>query len=195
MQKIILTIVISIIGISCQYSNESVNKVEIAEEYINALNESDYDEIITLFKDSVRLKELVYSSAFSKEEYYHLFQWDSTFHPTYKILSIQEENGAVRMKVSKECTRILFLNEEPNVTDELVRFEDGKINSIEITNYVVFNEEKWEKNRADLVSWVEANHPELNGFLYDQTKKGALKYLEALRLYQENMPGYNNTRE
>ena len=184
MKKIILILSIAVIGSSFQQSNKEVNKIEIAEKYINALNESDYDGIIGLFKDSIRMKELVYSSVFSKDEYYSLFQWDSTFYPSYKILGIKKENDAVRMTVSKECPRILFLNEEPNVTDEIIRFEDGKIKSIETIKYIVFNEKVWEKNKANLVEWVETHHPGLNGFLYDQTKKGAMKYLQAIRLYQ-----------
>ncbi len=106
MKKVLLIVPIVFLWISCHHSTKVVNKVEVVKEYINALNESNYDGIVSLFKDSVRMKELVYSSVFSKKEYYQLFQWDSTFHPTYKILEIKEENGLVRMTVSKECPRI-----------------------------------------------------------------------------------------
>ena len=180
----VLVSFVFMIALSCQPANKGVNKVEIAEQYINALNATDYEAIVGLFKDSVRMKEIVYSSVFSKDAYYTLFQWDSTFHPLYKILGIKEENGVVKMTVSKECPRILFLNEVPNVTEETIKFEDGKIQSVEITQYVVFNEKTWETNRDSLVAWVEKHHPSLNGFLYDQTKQGAIKYLEAIQRYQ-----------
>ncbi len=184
MKKTLFIVIICLLGISCRQPKTDVNKMEVTKNYIKALNTSDYDAIIGLFKDSIRMKEIVYSSVFSKDEYYQLFQWDSTFSPTYKILEIKEENDAIRMTVSKECPRILFLNEEPNVTDETVKFEDGKIKSIEITKYVVLNEKVWERNRTQLVEWIETHHPELDGFLYDQTKKGAIKYLEAIKRYQ-----------
>ncbi|MEQ9442629.1 MAG: hypothetical protein RIG62_26550 [Cyclobacteriaceae bacterium] len=185
-KKRLLFISIAFLGLSCQQASKPVSHVAAAKEYIQVLNESDYEGVISLFKDSIRMKELVYSSVFSREEYYQLFQWDSVFHPTYQILDIKEENDGVRMTVSKECTRIRFLNEAPNVTDERLTFEQGKITHVEILNYIVFNEATWEKNRADLVQWVEREHPALDGFLYDQTKKGALKYLKAINLYQES---------
>ena len=184
MKKAILLVCISLIGISCQQSNKRIDKIEIAQNYIKALNTSDYDGIIGLFKDSIRMKEVVYSSVFSKDNYYQLFQWDSTFSPTYKLLEIKEVNDVVQMKVSKECPRILFLNEEPMVTDEVLKFEEGKIESVEITKYVVFNQKGWDRNRANLVEWTETHHPELDGFLYDQTRKGAINYLEAIKRYQ-----------
>lgn len=184
-KKRLLFISIAFLALSCQQASKPVSHVAAAKEYIQVQNESDYEGVISLFKDSIRMKELVYSSVFSKEEYYQLFQWDSVFHPTYQILDIKEENDGVRMTVSKACPRIRFLNEAPMVTDERVT-EQGKITYVEILNYIVFNEETWEKNRADLVQWVEREHPELDGFLYDQTKKGALKYLKAINLYQES---------
>ncbi|MEM8507749.1 MAG: hypothetical protein AAF717_07960 [Bacteroidota bacterium] len=183
MKKIFIIVCISLLNISCRQSNPNMNKTKVAENYINALNTSDYDAIIELFKDSIRMKELVYSSVFSKDDYYQLFQWDSTFSPVYKIIEIKEEDDAVRMTVSKECPRILFLNQEPIVTNEIVEFEDGKIHSIEITKYVVFNEKEWEFQRTKLVEWTEQHSPERNDFLYDQTKEGAIKYLEVIKRY------------
>lgn len=174
--------------ISCQPSKKEVDKVQLVKDYIAALNAFDYPAIIDKFKDSIRLKERVYESIFSKEDYYHLFQWDSTLNPTYKILEINEaEDGTVHMHVSKLEERIQFLNEEAIVTDEVVSFEEGKIHNIDIVNYVVFNEVEWINNRKKLVTWVNNNHPELNGFLHDQSKKGALQYLKALEYYQMAM--------
>ena len=184
MIRILLALFIVSIVMSCQSPDQKVDKVEIAKEYIDALNDSDFNRITALFKDSIRMSELKYTSVLSQNEYYPLFQWDSTFHPVYKILKIENEKEFVRMTVSKQCPRILFLNEEPVVTDEFVAFHDDKIKSIQIRNYVVFNDEKWEENRANLTTWVEMNHPEFNGFLHDQTKKGASNYLQAISLYQ-----------
>lgn len=174
---------------SCTESKQAqatIPKTQLVEQYINALNKSDFQQVRFLFFDSIRLKELDYVSVFSKDDYYHLFQWDSTFHPTYKILEIQEDKSGVKMKVSKECKRILFLNQEPIVTHEFVKFKDNKIMSVDIIDYKVFNDSIWSLNRANLVSWITTNHPELNGFLHDQSKQGALNYLKAIQLYQQS---------
>jgi hypothetical protein len=48
----------------------------------------------------------------------------------------------------------------------------------------LFNVEKFVKNRDELVNWISENHPELNGFLNDQTKSGGLYYLKAIQLYK-----------
>jgi len=34
------------------------------------------------------------------------------------------------------------------------------------------------------LSWVSENHPELNGFINDQTEAGGKKFLKALELYE-----------
>lgn len=180
---------LAILLCSCEPKKEEVNKVQLVQEYIQALNDFDYQGIISKFEDSVRMKERVYESAFSKEDYYYHFQWDSTLKPTYKILEISEaEDGTVHMHVSKLEERIQFLNEEAIVTDEVVTFENGKIHDINIVNYVIFNEVEWINNRKDLVTWVNNNHPELNGFLHDQTREGAIHYLQALKYYKEANP-------
>ncbi|WP_420602881.1 hypothetical protein [Flagellimonas sp.] len=186
MNKVFILLCIATIAISCHEKKSEVDKVQIIEDYIGALNEGDHGIVIESFSDSVRLNEMDYKSVFSKEDYYSLFQWDSTFVPKYQILDIEQKGEDVEIKVSKKCTRILFLNEEPIITKELVKFKRSKIYSITITDYEVFNDGKWSGNRANLVSWIKTHHPELDGFLIDQSKRGALNYLKAINLYQNN---------
>lgn len=186
MNKVLILLCIAIIAISCDEKKSKVDKVQIVEDYIEALNKGNHGIVIRSFLDSVRLNEMDYKSVFSKEDYYILFQWDSTFAPKYQILDMAQKGEDIEMKVSKECTRILFLNEEPVITKELVKFKSNKIYSITITDYEVFNDGKWGGNRTGLVSWIKANHPELDGFLIDQSKQGALNYLKAIDLYQNN---------
>jgi hypothetical protein len=176
-------LLIFILSTACT-QKQSFDGITVTTSYIDALNESNYDKVTSLFLDSIRMTEGIYTTVFSKQDYRHHFQWDSTFHPTYSILEIEQSGDTVLMQVSKTCTRIHFLHEEPTVSKERVVFQNGKVFSIEIVNYVVFDDEKWSANRARLVAWVEANHPELNGFLYDQTKQGAINYLKAIELYQ-----------
>tara|TARA_R110002167_G_C12410901_1_gene627904 strand:- start:185 stop:532 length:348 start_codon:yes stop_codon:yes gene_type:complete len=113
-------------------------------------------------------------------------KWDSIFDPTYKILQIEQEDEIVKAKISKIDKRISFLHQEPIVTNQIIRFDNDKIIGLETTVYVIFNDSIFVKNRDRLVNWIEENHPELNGFLYDQTKTGGLKYLKAIELYKNN---------
>ncbi|MDC6367135.1 MULTISPECIES: hypothetical protein [Flavobacteriaceae] len=185
MKNIVIVAILVICVISCKQEKKKVDKVQLVESYIDALNGRNFDEVFRCFKDSIRMKELDYASAYSKREYYPFFQWDSTFGATYQILEIKPKGMDVEMKVSKQCTRIQFLNEEPIITKELVKFEDGAINSVDITEYIVFNDEKWTGNRERLVTWIKTNYPELDGFLIDQSRQGALNYLKAIELYQK----------
>ncbi|MBL7471211.1 hypothetical protein [Robertkochia sediminum] len=157
-------------------------------KYYEVLDQSDISGIETLLTDSLLTKETEYDyeQTFSKEEYMEWLKWDSVFEPTYKILEIAQVNGTVTAKISKTDRRISFLHNEPIVTDQVIRFDKDKIISIETTKYVIFNDSTFVKNRDKLLNWIDENHPELNGFIYDQTKTGGLKYLKAIELFEHN---------
>lgn len=130
-----------------------------------------------------RETEYDYEQTFSKNEYVEWLKWDAVFEPTYKILKIEQDNETVKAQVSKTDKRISFLHQEPIVTEQVFRFNNNKISSIETTKYVTFNDSVFVDNREKLLKWVENNHPELNGFIYDQTESGGMKYLKAIELY------------
>jgi len=109
---------------------------------------------------------------------------DSIFDPSYEILEINQVDKTVKAKVSKIDSRISFLHEEPMVWNEIIQFDNGKIIKIERVKYLVFDVSKFLKNRDSLVSWTEESHPELTGFLYDQSEKGGLMYLKAIELFE-----------
>lgn len=186
MKKLLLsTCLLPLFFGSCQPKLKEVDRTVLAEEYIQALNEFDYPSIISLFYDSVRMKEIVYETTFSKADYYNLFQWDSIFQPEYKVLQIQELPGEkIELQISKLGPRINFLMDNPIITKEVLSFEKGKIYEVEIIEYLYFDDETWVARRQALIEWVAANHPELDGFIYDQTKVGALNYLRAIELYK-----------
>lgn len=185
MQKIILILVVALLVFACGSKKQEPAELELVKKYIQALNQSDYPTVISLFKDSVRMNELVYKSTFSKQQYYSLFQWDSVFKPTYTIEEIQLMDRYVEMKVAKKCERILFLNEEPIVTKEQVYFDENGIKSVDIIEYIIFNDELWNTNREKLVTWTANNHPDIDGFLYDQSLEGGLKFKEAIHRFQK----------
>lgn len=166
--------------VACQKPNAE----EVARDYYQALNTSDFERITQLKYDSVRVKEGPYNTAYSISDYVNWLQWDSVFRPKYEILDIKMEGDAVELTVSKVCQRIQFLNGGPMVSKERIQFKEGKMYALEILEFVSFDNEGWNNRREELVGWIEEHHPELNGFIYDQTLQGGLNYLKALELYQ-----------
>ena len=187
MNKIaVLSILITIGLISCKNSEKEIDKLEIVKDYYEILDKSNISEIENFLTDSLLTKETEYDyeQTFTKKEYFEWMEWDSVFDPTYKILEIEQENGIVKAKISKTDKRISFLHKEPIVTNQVIRFDNGKITSVETTKYVIFNDSTFVKNRDGLVNWIDKNHPELNGFIHDQTMNGGMKYLKAIELYE-----------
>jgi len=172
---------------SCKTSEKEIDKLEIAKNYYRYLDNSDDAGMITLLGDGIVIRESEddYEERFSQKRYIEWLKWDSVFDPTYKILEIEQENEIVKAKISKTDKRIFFLHEEPIVWNEIIRFDNNKIKSVERIKYEVFNVTKFLKNRDELVSWIDENHPELNGFLNDQTKPGGMKYVKAIELYNK----------
>ncbi|WP_438423283.1 hypothetical protein [Aquimarina macrocephali] len=183
---IVLSLLLAIGFISCKTSEKEIDKLEIAKQYYKALDNSDDSGIVTLLTDSLLTKEREYDyeQTFSLKEYVEWLKWDSVFDPTYEILQIELENGIVKAKISKIDKRIFFLHEEPIVTNQIIRFDSGKITRVETTKYVIFNDTTFVKNRSEFLNWIDKNHPELNGFIHDQTETGGLKYLKAIELYK-----------
>lgn len=184
MNKILALLIILKIGlISCKTSEKEIDKVEIAKQYFEVLDTSDYSGMSQWFGDSLKTIEGVYEQTYSKSNYLEFLKWDSVFEPNYEILEIDETDGTVKAKISKIDKRIAFLHEEPFVTNQTIKFQNEKIISVEI-EYVDFNETTWERNRNELLNWVEYNHPELNGFINDQTEFGGIQFLKAIELYK-----------
>ncbi|MFN3137797.1 MAG: hypothetical protein ACE37L_08930 [Allomuricauda sp.] len=191
----LIFILAMMIFVSCKWKHhQEIDSIEIADDYIDALNASDYDKLVGLFVDSIRFNEMDYIRTFSREEYRSLFQWDSVFAPTYRILNVKKAGRELHLKVSKECERINFLHEKPFVTNEIMQIKDGGIYQIDVIEYVDFNDSLWVDKREKLVSWIEKNHPGLNGFIYDQTKEGAVKFRKAIAFYK-NSRDFNNQQE
>ncbi|MBQ0738438.1 hypothetical protein J9332_29375, partial [Aquimarina celericrescens] len=109
-----------------------------------------------MITDSLSTEETEYNyvQTFSKKDYVEWLKWDSVFEPTYKILEIKQKNGTVKAKISKTDKRIIFLHQEPIVTDQVVRFDNDKITSIETTKYVIFNDSVFVKKKDGLGGWV-----------------------------------------
>ncbi len=170
--------------VSCNSRVEESNEKKLIKAYYASLNNFELKKMPDYYYDSIRMVENDYHYLASKDSFYIKLQWDSVFRPEYKILEIEEVQNDLMVKVSKSDPRILFLNEEPIIYLERFSFKDGLIFSSETRDFVVFNWGLWDKNRSKIVNWIKENHPEFDGFLYDQTKQGALNYLSAIKLYK-----------
>ncbi len=186
MNKLKVLVLSVIIGVtSCQNSETKLKKLEIAKKFYSAINNSNSSKITELISDVLYTIDDGYEQKFDQKTYAEWVKWDSVFQPNYEILQIKEENGVVKAKISKTDKRISFLHKDPIIMEEIIQFKDIKIKNV-IRNSVSFKVEKFVKNRDSLVDWVSTNYPELNGFLYNQTKNGAINYLKAIELYKKS---------
>ncbi|WP_299432577.1 hypothetical protein [uncultured Aquimarina sp.] len=166
---------------SCSRKN---NTTQLVQNYYNQLNQSNYLELSKLIGDSITISEGDYNMNYSNDDYYKHFQWDSVFSPKYEILELKEIDNKVAIKVSKICTRIKFLNERPIISKEVIEIKNQKVSKIK--NIEMDSDFKlWNSTKNEMVTWIKKNHPELDGFIYDQTKTGAQNYLKAMALYKE----------
>ncbi len=147
------------------------------------MNEKKVQIISEMSADNVIQKELDYRLPLTKSKFIALIKWDIAFDPKYKILNIEAFNDGVKVRVSKEGKRIHFLHEKPIITEEFFEFTKGKISTVGTTKYISFDQEKFVSKRIQLRKWVDDQYPELNGFLYEQTPEGAVKYLKAIAAY------------
>ena len=184
MKKLIVLLLILVMGFaSCKNSEKQIDKIEISKQYFKALSDSDYSTIYNYLTDSIATIEGEYEVTYSKKDYLELLKWDAVFSPNYNILEIEEAGGMVKVKISKIDKRIAFLQEAPFITHQTIKFQKEKIISIE-TEYLDFKEATWERNKNRLISWIDKNHPKLNGFIHDQTESGGIKFLKAITLYK-----------
>ena len=186
MNKILWLFFFFTIGfICCNSSHTEIDNLEIARQYYAVLDHSDDSKIESLLSDSIVILEIDYDyqEVFSKKGYVQWLQWDAIFDPTYEVLEIEQSNGMVKARISKTDKRISFLHQKPTVTEEVIHFDHGKIIRVERTN-IVFDEDTFVRNREALLTWIDQNHPELNGFIYDQSETGGMNYLKAIELYQ-----------
>ncbi len=174
-----------VLFISCKNSSAEIDKIEITKKYFETLNNPRYFEAADWFSDSLVTIEGVYKQIYSKNEFLEFLEWDAIFNPNYKILDIKLTNDVVVAKISKMDERISFLHEKPFLTHQIIEFQNEKIISVE-TKYLNFNEAVWQRNKTGLLTWIDKNNPNLNGFIHDLTEAGGIKFLRAIELYKNN---------
>ncbi|MHA7055933.1 hypothetical protein ACWGOQ_0001840 [Aquimarina sp. M1] len=166
---------------NCSRKNQNTLLVQ---KYYDHLNHSNFLELSELIGDSITINEGDYNMNYSRNDYYTFFQWDSVFSPTYELLEIKQVDKKIAVKVSKTCTRIKFLNQKSMTSKEVFEIKNQKISKIK--NVEMDSDFKlWNATKNEIVTWIKKNHPELDGFMYDQTKAGAQNYVKAMDLYKK----------
>lgn len=122
--------------------------------------------------------------AYSRENFYKKFKWDSVFQPIYKLVNIDKQGEQAVVTVTVDSTKLEFLHNNPLTCRYTFHFKSGKIAKIENLTCPEANWELWGRKVDSLVSWVKINHPELNGFIHDLTMQGAQNYIEAIDFYK-----------
>ena len=168
---------------SCNNAVKNSKKLDLAKSFFTALDHSNSNEATELISDKFKTIDDGFEQEYNGFEFAEWVKWDSVFQPSYQILKLKEKNGIVTAMISKTDKRITFLHQDPIITEEFIQFEGNKIRSIE-RNSVSFNVERFVTSRDELVNWIEEHHPEINGFLNDQTKNGGMNYLRAIDLYR-----------
>lgn len=163
---------------------KGLDKISLVKQYYEVLNTANYDKAKALIADSLLTTEGEYTKVFSQQDYINLLKWDAVFEPEYKLINIEEDEGVIKTTISQTNQRILFLHKSPIVFNQIIRFENDKISSVEMPSYVVFNDSIFSSNRGKLLKWIKQNHPEMKSFIYDQTEEGARNYLNAINLYK-----------
>ncbi|TVZ51868.1 hypothetical protein [Dokdonia sp. Hel_I_53] len=184
--KLVGFITFIILCFSCKHKTELTDHSAISKHYYMALNEGETkEEVASLLSTTLINIQGADTARYTQETYKDWIAWDRLFEPTYKVISsVNIDDHRVKIKIEKNDKRIGFLNEEPVVYTEIHTFENQKLSRIELQDYQVFNDSLWIAKRTMLTSYIKENHPELDGFIIDQTADGAKKYLAALTNYK-----------
>lgn len=180
----ILFSAIACLLMSCRTTN-GFSSEKMVNDYYSGLSSGNFDLFAKYLADDVKTVEMDQVLTTDIEGLKTQYRWDSVFKPKYRIMDLSENEDSVYVTISKNCIRTRFLQDSALIYKATFVVSDEKIQSIETTDYVYLNLEKWPVRRDSLVSWTERNHPNLSGFIYDLTPEGAEKYLKAMELYSD----------
>ncbi|MBN2664588.1 MAG: hypothetical protein JXR68_13145 [Bacteroidales bacterium] len=169
---------------ACGESEKKTTPEEIIEKYYSGLNEANFNVFSEYLSDSIIFQETDFVLASNKEEFKTNFDWDVTFEPKYEILEIKNIDDKYEVTLSKNCKRIELLQDTVMVYKTIFDISNEKIDKIVISEFVLVNFELWMQRRDSLENWINENHPELSGFVFDQTQEGAENYLKAINLFE-----------
>ncbi|TKG94316.1 hypothetical protein EYV94_13620 [Puteibacter caeruleilacunae] len=153
------------------------------KNYLDTYAKVSYEKLSLHLADSIRIIDGEYSKSYSHAEFHDYYQWDSVFSPQFHIEKISSKENNVFITLSTKSDRFKFLVNNPVRTTQCISLIDNKIYQFKYLQNHDTDREKWIENRDSLVNWIDNNHPELSGFIYDMTKLGSENYLKAIGLY------------
>lgn len=171
----------------CQKTNQTdSDNLTLVKKYYEGLQISDFKLINKSIADTFIVQEGESVTQYTKNDYMDWFQWDSLFHPVYKLVNLQIINDSIIATISKNCFRIQFLNEKPVVFQLYFEINNNQINRVHSFKYLEFDLPAWSKNRKDLTDWIADNHPENNDFMKVQDISYGLQYRQLIELYKKS---------
>lgn len=179
--KYILLTLITTITLNC-----NVNKVKQVKTYYKGFKTNDYNLVENVISDSLTITGGDYIMPYTATSYQEHFKWYVAFLPKFKSLKIETQGNHVLAKTSVESLKFKFLKHQPfNCGFKFYFTSNNKISKIETLDCSNADWDVWEKQVDTLVKWIKTNHPELDGFIHDLTKKGAQNYIKAIELYEK----------
>jgi hypothetical protein len=183
MKKTIFILLLLSFLIACK--SEKATHQEIVTNYYKARDAFNYNALKTVIDDSITVIGGDYVMPYNLDSYYEEFKWDSIFRTSYKIVELIEEDDWVMATVVSNSIKYEFLKNNPLTCQYRISFNSDKISKIESLECLGVNWDIWQEQKDTLVSWIDKNHPKLDGFIHDMTMNGALNYLKAIALYKE----------
>ncbi len=181
---ILLLGIAPILFFGCTGNNTKNLDDSVIHRYYAAVEQNDFNAMKQFLHDSVATYEGKMLISKGVKDFYRIYQWDSVFQPTYRIVEANESDpDTYVVKISKDCRRIRFLMDEPFLTSQKISTDGEKILRIETIDYLNADWDKWESRRNALVGYTDTHHPELSGFVFDQSREGAVHYLQAIEHY------------
>jgi len=181
MKKTILPLLFTLL-LSCSKTDNA----SVFNTFINGYYNSGYESIEALLGDTITITDLdQYTMNYSKQAFEVYYKWDSVFQPQHKIVEFKQlSDTVIEVKQSVKSKRYEFLENNPLNTRHRFCFSNNKITRIENHEYLNADFDVWVAKRDSLVNWIDRNHPDLSGFIFDMTPAGAQNYLKAIELYQ-----------
>jgi hypothetical protein len=181
---LISTLFVLVLFVSCKHVRNESLKREIFEAYLHGMNNRDFNQVKQSLADSIIITEMGYQVVENMDAFRRHFLWDSVFRPDYTLIDFHENDTATIGTVAKLDERIQFLQDSALVYQVSLAFEEEQIVGMSTIKYVKMDGRKWMNRLDSLTSWITTNHPELSGFAYDLTPKGAQNFLQAMSLFK-----------
>ncbi len=160
-------------------------KIDLVKRFYSARNESDFGKLKMVVSDTLIEIEGTDSMFYSTNDYYKKFQWDSVFIPKYEMQNLEPIDNYILATISTTSKRFEYLDNNPMISKHKILFKNDKIFQIETFDYIGVDWDVWQMKRESLIKWIDNNHPELAGFIFDMTKQGGENYLKAIELFED----------